>query len=225
MRKTFRLEDILPTKKQNPPSYVRYPVYQKKTYIDGLRKNYIDCGLDPSRVDVIDSLIPEVKQRQKKEDTKELPINDYETIRVSFEYMDDGYVKIHVNTSMWDMFETYYKNAKNPPIELKVDAYRSLGYSEEFLQQMVRRDDNNRLRFEKIGAMIEKIFEKEPVKKVKKPKAKEVVVCEDEILEDEIEEDEEEDVAPDDDEILVDEDADNDDDYVEEDIELEDEGE
>lgn len=213
-KKQFCLNDIIRPEPSFFQGYVRTPVYRKKDYIDGLRKNYIECGLDPKKVDEIDRKIPEETHRTYDIQKNKLVIDEWETVKVNIEYNEDK-IKLSIDTSLWDMFDSYYTKGINPPIELKVKAYRSMDFSEDYIKDMIQKDEINKTFSTKVSKMIEKIFDKEPVKKAPKPKKKPVVVDEDEeVIVDEDEENEDDDEGTEED-ALVDEDAENDDDYVE----------
>ncbi|QIG60019.1 hypothetical protein [Dishui Lake phycodnavirus 4] len=219
MKKTFSLNDVIRPEPTVSKGYVRTSVYRKEDYINGLRKNYIQCGLDPARVDEIDLKIPEEIQRTYTTSTNDLVIDDWETVKVKIDYYEDR-VRVTIDTSLWDMFAMYYTKGINPPIELKVKAFRSMDFSEERIEHMIKKDQSNRKFCAKVGKIIDKIFDKEPVKKPPKTKKIEPVLttvdeeAEVALVDDDDMENEEDDEGTEED-ALIDEDADNDDDYVE----------
>ena len=83
------------------------------------------------------------------------------------------------------MFEKY----KRPTLKIILQAYKAQGFSQEFLDRIKKRHQK-RLEFsKKVPGIIDSIFNKEPVKKVKKVKKKPVPELENEEEEQEIEED------------------------------------
>jgi len=213
-KKPFSLDDIIRPERPVFKGYVRTSVYRKKDYIDGLRKNYIECGLDPKKVDELDRKIPDEIDLTYNNQPNKMVIDEWETVKVKIEYNEDK-IKLIIDTSLWDMFDSYYTKALNPPIELKVKAFRSMDVSEDFIKNMIKKDETNKLFATKAGKIIEKIFDKEPVKKAPKPKKKPVIIEGDEevVAVDEDEEKEDDDEGTEED-ALIDEDADNEDDYV-----------
>lgn len=210
MKKKFNLQDVIRPKQTVYYTQVKQPVYNKRYYINDLRKNYIECGLDPRRVDAIDKGIPELTDtKMYKQKDKDI-IQDFEKIFLILKYEGDR-VKVELNTRFLELYEKYYSNGKNPPIETKVEAYKSVGYSDEFIENMIVKSNKIKKDFEKIEKMIEKIFEKEPTKKIIRKKK---IIQEDPEEEEEEEEQEEEEPG----EILEDEDQEDDDEIVEEDV-------
>ena len=228
MRRPFRLEDIIkppPTEWYSPPGE---PVYQKKYYIDDLRRNYRELGLDEKRVDEIDKKIPE----------SSLVFSKTESEKINFDYIDklvfklnvvDDEIKVEIDSTMYDMYEEYISKYVVPPLELQIKAFKSVGASDKFIEKMIKKIENKKKIENEIDLLIEKVFEKDQKKKTQKKKEKEIV---EEVEEKEIVEEVEEEEANDDDEeedddigteedALVDEDAVDDDDQVQEDEEVE----
>ena len=219
MSRPFRLEDIIkppPTEWYSPPGE---PVYQKKYYIDDLRRNYRELGLDEKRVDEIDKKIPE----------SSLVFSKTESEKINFDYIDklvfklnvvDDEIKVEIDSTMYDMYEEYISKYVVPPLELQIKAFKSVGASDKFIEKMIKKYENKKKIENEIDLMIEKVFEKEQKKKTQKKKEKEIVeeVEEEEANDDDEEEDD--DIGTEED-ALVDEDAVDDDDQVQEDEEVE----
>ena len=95
--------------------------------------------------------------------------------------------------------EKYYKKAKRPPAKSIIQAYKSMGFSPEFLEKIKKSFTKHVEQQKRIEKVIDKIFNKEPVKKPKKKKKdeEEVVEEEKEVEEDDPpEDDDEEDDTP-----------------------------
>jgi hypothetical protein len=121
--------------------------------------------------------------------------------------LKSGIVRIKLDASIATLHEKYYKKALRPPMKSVLSAYKSMGFSPQFLEKIKKRFECKVKEQKRIEKVIDKIFNKEPVKKVKKKKKEE-----EEPVEEPPEEDEEEkDDAPEEDEGLdVEPDADED---------------
>ena len=219
MSRPFRLEDII-----NPPPTQWYerpyaPVYQKKYYIDDLRRNYRQWELDEKKVDEIEAKISEIETTHTETEKEKLNITNLDQLKVKLSYEGEN-IKVQIDSSMYDMYNDYISKAIKPPIELQVRAYKSAGASDEYIEKFLRNIERKKKYASRVEKIIEKVFEKEQKKPVKKKK---VIEKEPEEEEEIIEEEEEEEDAENDEEgeELVDEDAENDEEEVqEEEVEL-----
>ena len=219
MSRPFRLEDII-----NPPPDQWYerpyaPVYQKKYYIDDLRRNYRQWGLDEKRVDEINERISEYETTHTETEKEILNIENLDKLKVILSVEGEN-IKVEIDSSMYDMYNDYISKAIKPPIELQVRAYKSAGASDEYIEKFLRNIERKKKYASRVEKIIEKVFEKEQKKPVKKKK---VIEKEPEEEEEIIEEEEEDEDAGNDEEgeELVDEDAENDEEEVqEEEVEL-----
>jgi hypothetical protein len=219
MSRPFRLEDIIkppPTQWYSPP---RDPVYQKKYYIDDLRRNYRELGLDEKRVDEIDKKIPESSLVYSKTESEKINFDYIDKLVLKLNVVADE-IKVEIDSSMYDMYEYYVSKSLVPPLELQIKAFKSVGASDIFIENMIKKYENKKKIENEIDLMIEKVFEKEQKKKAQKKKEKEIIeeVEEEEVNDDDDEEDD--DIGTEED-ALVDEDAEDDDDQVQEDEEVE----
>lgn len=110
-------------------------------------------------------------------------------IKVNLRVLKNGIVRVKINSAVASMYEKY----KKPPIKVILQAYKAQGYSQEFLDRIKKRSKQREEFSKKVPGIIDKIFNKEPVKKIKKVKK---VPVPDEIPEEEPEEELEEDVIP-----------------------------
>lgn len=198
-------------------SHVRDPVHRKKDYINDLRRNYKELGLDLSRVDKIEAEIPDLETyntNKKIEETIELV--DRVIVQLSYE---DNEVKVRLNTSSIETLN-YYEQAKNPPLELKIDAYKSLGASEYFINKFIKNENIMKEKGEKIWKNIEKIFEKEQPKIKRSSRKSKKIEEEVEQEEEEEQEEEQEQEQEQEDETLEDGDAVPDDEEIEDNEEI-----
>jgi len=210
MSQPFRLEDII-----NPPSTNWYereyvPVYKKKYYIDDLRKNYREWGLDEKRVDEIDKIMSEYKRNYVSESKETLNIEKLDELKITWSYEGDK-VNIKIDASLYDMYNDYISKGVQPPIDLQVRAYKSAGASDEYIENFMKKIERKKKYATVVDKLIVKVFDKEQKKPAKKKK-----VIEKEPEEEEIIEEEEEDEQEEEGEELIDEDAENDEEEIQE---------
>jgi len=168
-----------------PPSvpYVRkkYPVYQKEVYLALLKRNCKELGLEYKEPDIPDYVPP---QRSKPPIEPQLTFSDKVYMKVRI--LKSGVIRIKLDASFANLYEKYYSKQKQPPMKSVIQAYKSMGFSPEFLEKIKTRYSKFAEHRKKVEKMIDEIFNKEPAKKPKKKK-------EEVIEEEEEEEDEEED--------------------------------
>jgi hypothetical protein len=190
----------------SPPKVYKYvpaPVYEKEAYLTALEKHYKQCGI-PFK----DPQLPDSAKIVGPEPTKEPELVFPDQVYLKMRILKSGIVRIKLDASIATLHEKYYKKALRPPMKSVLNAYKSMGFSPQFLEKIKKRFEWKVKEQKRIEKVIDKIFNKEPVKKVKKKKKEE----EEEIVEEPPEEDEEEkDDAPEEDEGLdVEPDADED---------------
>jgi len=170
----------------NPPPTVRYvqkkyPVYQKDTYLALLKRNCIELGLEYKEPDIPNYVPP---QRPKPVEQPQLTFSDKVYMKVRI--LKSGIIRVKLATSFAILYEKYYSKQKQPPMKSLIQAYKSIGFTPEFLEKIKTKFSKFAEHKKKVEKMIDEIFNKEPAKKPKKKK-------EEVIEEEEEEEDEEED--------------------------------
>jgi hypothetical protein len=107
-------------------------------------------------------------------------------VQVNLRILKNGIIRLKVNTAIATMYDMYYHRGIQAPIKVLLQAYKSHGFSEKFLNKVKRSHQRNIDYFNKADKIISKIFEKEPSKKVKREKKKKPVedIEESEIVED-----------------------------------------
>ena len=177
------------------------PVYEQEAYLNALEKHYKQCGI-PFK----DPQLPDSVKIVTSEPTKEPELGFPDQVYLKMRILKSGIVRIKLDASIATLHEKYYKKALRPPQKSILSAYKSMGFSPQFLEKTKKRFDWKVKEQKRIEKVIDKIFNKEPVKKVKKKKKEE-----EEIIEDLNEDEEEKDDAPEEDEGLdVEPDADED---------------
>lgn len=178
-------------------------VFQKENYLTLLKKNYEECGLE-----LKERFIPDLPEKKHIVVTQEPFIDCIDKVYMKIRILKSGIVRVKLDTSIVSLYENYYSQNKIPPLKSVIQAHKSLGFSEAFLEKIKKKHERRTTFGKKISKVIDLIFNKEPVKKTKKKK--EVVEVDEEIIE-ELEEDEtQEDDIPEDGgmDVDLDEDAD-----------------
>jgi hypothetical protein len=190
-----------------PPSvpYVRkkYPVYQKEVYLSLLKRSCEESGIEYKEPDIPDYTPPERPLR-----TKEPQLTFSDKVYMKVRILKSGIIRVKLDASFANLYEKYYSKQKQPPMKSVIQAYKSMGFSPEFLEKIKTRYSKFVEHRKKVEKMIDEIFNKEPAKKPKKKK--------EEVIEEEEEEEEDEEEDQDDDpgedgemDIEVDNDDDN----------------
>jgi hypothetical protein len=187
------------------PPPVRYythkpqPVYRKEDYLRLLAKNRVDLGLEPKEMNIPDWNPPVIEERKP-----ESHIFFANPVHLQIRILKNGTIRVKLNTAIGDLYTKYYSKQKAPPLKAVVQAYKSIGYSNAFLEKIIKSHDRKIKITESFN--LDTAFGKEPVKKKKK---KEEPEPEPELEEEEDEEDEEEDDLGEDGEMDVERDDDD----------------
>lgn len=169
--------------------FVKDPVYHQDDYLKLLEANYKKMGLP-----YVDPQLPIIQPRVYPEPRKEPELTFGDRIQVNLRVLKNGIVRVKINSAIAELYAKYYKHAKRPPFKMVLQAYKSHGFSKEFLQRIEKNNEKRKDLYIRIGKVFTKIFDKEPMKKVKKAKKKEEEIVEQ--VEDIIEPVEDEDQPP-----------------------------
>ena len=178
--------------KRNPViqfKFVKEPVYHQDDYLKLLEANYKKMGLP-----YVDPQLPIVQPKVYPEPPKEPELTFGDRVQVNLRVLKSGIVRVKINSAIAELYDKYYKHAKRPPFKMVLQAYKSHGFSNEFLQRIDKNNEKRTREALRIEKIFTKIFDKEPIKKVKKAKKKEEE--EPEIIEDVVEPIEDEDQPP-----------------------------
>jgi len=185
----------------NPPptfirKHVKRPVYMKEVYLPLLEKNCKSMGLEYKEPDIPD-YVPRVKANAVTE-----PILGYaEQVYLKLRVLKSGVIRVKLDASFATIYEKYYSKQKIPPIKTSIQAYKSMGFSDTFIEKIKKKCDSKVAFGKKVSGIIDSIFNKEPAKKPKNIKKKEDNV-EVEVEEEEEDEQDPDDVQPEEDEAL-----------------------
>lgn len=139
------------------------PVYKQADYLKMIEKNCKNLGIP-----FVDPQLPVRVHRPPPPKTKE-PVLDYlDKVYVNFKILKNGTVRIKVVPNFMILFENYYKHAKKPPLKMIIQAYKAMGFSDKFLESIKESEKKHLLFAQKVPTILQKIFDKEPVKKVKR---------------------------------------------------------
>jgi hypothetical protein len=179
-----------------PPNFyepVKHPVYHQESYLKTLKQNYKDYDL-PFKDPDLPKYVPVVKQEPNKE--PKLLYGDH--VQVTLRVLKNGSVRVKVNAAIADMYDKYCRQGKKPPFKVVLQAYKSHGFSKEYLEKLKIKNEKQKQYASKFEKIFEKLFEKEPLKKtkLKKQKEKKKEEPEEDIIPVEEEEEEEEDDVP-----------------------------
>lgn len=182
------------------------PVYRQDDYLKLLERNYKDLGISYVPPD-LPIYADESKSEHGVEPELDVPDRVYMRLRV----LKNGIIRVKLSGTIWDLHEKYYRVAKKPPFKSVLQAYKGHGFSKDYLEQMKKNNEKQKHLAVRIDKVFTKIFDKEPVKKVKKEKKKEPEDVQEE-PEEEVNEDEEVpaeegelDVEPDEEEVVEEE--------------------
>ena len=178
----------------NYRTFVKRPIYAMNAYVSLMKKNCEEMGLEYKHIDVPEHIPPPIV-----EGVKEPFIRYVDEVSMKLRILKSGIIRVKLDTSIATLYEKYYSKAKQPPTKNVVQAYKSLGFSEGFLEILKKKISKRPERLKKFENIIDSIFNKEPVKKPKKIKKKEENV---EIEEEEEDEQDPDDVQPEEDEAL-----------------------
>jgi hypothetical protein len=176
---------------------VKGPVYHQNDYLKLLEANYKKMGLP-----YVDPQLPIIQPKVYPEPPKEPELTFGDRIQVNIRVLKSGIVRVKINSAIAELYAKYYGHAKRPPFKMVLQAYKSHGFSKEYLQRIEKNNEKRKDLYIRIEKVFTKIFDKEPMKKVKKKKKEEEIVepVEDEDIppkSDEPEEEETLDVEPD----------------------------
>tara|TARA_Y100000389_G_scaffold69225_1_gene65882 strand:+ start:295 stop:873 length:579 start_codon:yes stop_codon:yes gene_type:complete len=150
---------------------VKEPIYHQDDYLKLLEENYKKMGLP-----YVDPQLPIVQPRVYPEPPKEPELTFGDRIQVNLRVLKNGIVRVKINYAIAELYAKYYKHAKRPPFKMVLQAYKSHGFSKEYLQRIEKNNEKRKDLYIRIEKVFTKIFDKEPTKKIKKKKKEEEIV-------------------------------------------------
>ena len=196
-----RILKIVPREEREEPSKV-FSVQNSELYLKLIKRNYEYYELEFKKPEVVELVYipPPVKVIERH---FEYPDN----VVVKLNVLKSGKVRIKLFSHVAQLWEKYNSKGKIPPHKMLVSAYKSMGYSEAFINKMNKSFERKKVLEIKYEKMIQNIFERPSTKKKAPAKKKK----KDEEPDDTVEEepDDDDDVTPEEDEAIE---VDNDDD-------------
>lgn len=165
------------------------PIYEKDRYFILLQKNCEHMGIP-----YIEPELPTATEAPSPIQTTEPELSFLDRVYLKLKILKNGTIRVKIDPTFAIMYENYYKHNKQPPLKVLTPIYKTLGFSDAFLQKIKDGFARNAARKSIIAKVIEKIFDK-PVKKKIKKKQVEVIETIEEVQEEE--EEEEDDPTPD----------------------------
>ena len=199
-----RILKIVPREEREEPSKV-FSVQNSELYLKLIKRNYEYYELEFKKPEVVELIYipPPVKVIERH---FEYPDN----VVVKLNVLKSGKVRVKLFSHVAQLWEKYNSKGKIPPHKMLVSAYKSMGYSEAFINKMNKSFERKKVLEIKYEKMIQNIFERPSTKKKapakKKKKEEEPEEKPDDTVEEEHDDD---DVTPEEDEAIE---VDNDDD-------------
>src|SRR6056300_265072 len=153
------LYDII---KQTPTQFYEHkkaPIYMLDSYLKMLKQNNERMGIP-----YVEPELPEATPLPDPVISKEPELIFGDRVQVTLRVLKSGIVRVKVNGAIATMYEKYYKKAIHPPIKEIIQAYKSHGFSKEFLEKIKKSHEKKMVFAKKVPKILEKIFDKEPVK-------------------------------------------------------------
>lgn len=188
-----RVYDILHPKATVTHVHQRLPVFRQNDYINLFNRYQREAGLPENTFDYL----PPEPVYEASHGVREPHIEHMNWVHIVPTIQKNGKIKIKLNTGMCELYEKYYKNNKIPPVKTLMKVYKSLGFSNAYLEKIEKKLLEKPKLSKAIGLHIDKIFNKPSVPKPKKKKAEPEVEVEAE-ADQEVEDDEDEEEEDDD---------------------------
>ena len=154
---------------------LRQPVYQKDAYLKLLKKNNEECGIPWVEPD-----IPEYEEPVRAEKPKQPDLGRMDWVYLETRILKSGIIRIKLNTSFMSLYEKYYSENKKPPLKTILQAYKSRGFDDKFLERVKELHEKRLAHAKRVSKAIDLIFNKETTKKSKKKKEELKIVERDE---------------------------------------------
>jgi len=189
----FNVERVIDGLKDRPKfnKIRRQPIYRKEDYIVLIKKHYKECGLpEPDWLDEIPDVQPYSRTHEQSTEP-ELFSHDWVTLVLDYDETREC-VNCRISTALYDLHRDHYSQGIPPPIETLVRAYKDLGFSDDYLMNLIDKHDRRIAMMKRYEEGLDKIFKTDSSSKKKKKKEKQEVVVEEEEEDDEEEEEEDE---------------------------------
>ena len=148
--------------------FVKHSVYYQGLYLRLLEKHYKDLGIEYKNPG-----LPIYVPPPKLEVFKEPELGPPDRVYLKLRFLKSGIIRVKLETSFVALYEKYYSKSILPPFKLVIAAYKSFGFSDKFIDGIIKKHTRRPIIQKRFEKMYEILFNKETVKKVKKKKEKE----------------------------------------------------
>jgi hypothetical protein len=145
-------------------------MYQER-YLKALERNNKELGIP-----FVDPQLPNVNILTPPPRVEEPDVPFLDRVYVNLKILKNGIVRVKVVPNFAMLYEKYYKHGVRPSLKQIIQAHKVMGFSDGFIEKIKKSEEKRILFAKKVPGILEKIFDKEPVKKVKKKeKPKEII--------------------------------------------------
>jgi hypothetical protein len=162
------LYDIITQKPITQFVFHKRPVYHQDIYLKALEENNKRLGIP-----YVEPQLPQSTPYQEPTRTNEPELVYGDRVGVTLRILKNGIVRVKVSGAIATMYEKYYRRGVRAPFKTVLQAYKSHGFSPGFLEKIRKSNEREQVFAKKVPGILAKIFEKEPVKKIKKKKVEE----------------------------------------------------
>jgi len=149
-------------------TFKKGPIYKREDYMRLLEKNHENLGIPYVKPD-----LPEPKPYVPPEKSNEPRLEFGDQVYVTLRVLKSGIVRVKVSYAIATMYEKYYRRGVQPPVKTVLQVYKSHGFSPQFLEKIKKSYERKQTFAKKVPDILEKIFEKEAIKKARKEREKE----------------------------------------------------
>lgn len=147
------------------------PVMYQERYLKALERNNKELGIP-----FVDPQLPNVDILTPPTRVEEPDVPFLDRVYVNLKILKNGIVRVKVVPNFAMLYEKYYKHGERPSLKQIIQAHKVMGFSDGFIEKIKKSEEKRILFAKKVPGILEKIFDKEPVKKVKKKeKPKEII--------------------------------------------------
>lgn len=147
------------------PVFTKQSVYQQENYLKLLKLHYKQLGLP-----FVDPHLPEMALYVPPKRNEEVELTYGDRVYLRLRVLKNGIIRVKITSAIADVYAKYYSNGVLPPFKIIYNAYKSHGFSNEFLDRITKNNEKRKKETARIDKVFSKIFDKEPIKKVKKAK-------------------------------------------------------
>lgn len=165
----------------------KQPVMYQERYLKALEKNNKELGIP-----FVDPKLPNFTPPAPRQKIEEPCVPFLDRVYVKLKFLKSGIVRVKIVPNFLMLYENYYKQGVRPSLKQIIQAHKAVGFSDSFITKIKKSEERRIVFAKKLPRILEKIFDREPVKKVKKKEKPKPFVDELPTEEPEVEPDQEE---------------------------------